>query len=471
MTYTTSVAIRVRGLGKCYQIYDQPQDRLRQSLLPRLFRALGKPTKDYFHEFWALRDVSFDIGRGETVGIVGRNGSGKSTLLQIICGTLAPTTGEVEVNGRVAALLELGAGFNPEFTGRENVYLNASVLGLSRMDIDERFEMIAEFADIGQFIEQPVKAYSSGMIVRLAFAVAINVDPEILIVDEALAVGDERFQRKCYSRIEDIKASGATVLFVSHSGATVIELCDYAVLLDDGEQLAMGPSKQIVGRYQRLLYATPEQREEVRGGILEEAAMLPNAVSDAPPDAPGDDSKTPDDSLAESFDPSLVPASTINFVSHGVEIGEAFVTTLTGERVNNLLRGRTYHYRYQVQFLAPASRVRFGMLIKTVAGVDLGGGISAANVAGAIGSVPAGAAYTIDFRFTCRLNVGVYFLNAGVVGTGDDGMEIFLHRLLDAAMFRVLPEPEDTATGPVDFDCVAQIALTDTAPARPGGHQ
>src|SRR5690348_2740583 len=217
-------SIRVDRLSKRYEIYAQPAHRLKQMILPRAQRAMRRSARTYFKEFWALRDVSFDVRRGETVGIVGRNGSGKSTLLQMICGTLHPTAGRISVGGRIAALLELGAGFNPEFTGRENVYLNAAVIGLSREEIDARFDDIAAFADIGDFMEQPVKTYSSGMYVRLAFAVAINVDPEILVVDEALAVGDELFQRKCFARIDAIRSKGATILFVSHSANAVVEL-------------------------------------------------------------------------------------------------------------------------------------------------------------------------------------------------------------------------------------------------------
>lgn len=225
------------------------------------------PLPIYYKEFWALKDVSFEVKKGETVGIIGRNGSGKSTLLQMICGTLSPTGGSVETRGRIAALLELGSGFNPEFTGRKNVYMNAAVLGLSPEEVDARFDDIAACADIGQFIEQPVKTYSSGMVVRLAFAVAINVEPEILIVDEALSVGDELFQRKCFSRIETIKNNGATILFVSHSGGTIVELCDRAVLMDSGEKLAVGVPKQIVGHYQKLLYAPADKHESIREQI------------------------------------------------------------------------------------------------------------------------------------------------------------------------------------------------------------
>lgn len=202
------IAIQVTNLSKCYQIYASPTDRLKQFFVPKIQQVARRERNCYFREFWALDDVSFSIKKGETVGIIGRNGAGKSTLLQIICGTLTPTAGDVRVNGRIAALLELGAGFNPEFSGRENVYLNGSVLGLTKDQIAAKFAEIEEFADIGQFIDQPVKTYSSGMYVRLAFAVQACVEPEILIVDEALAVGDIGFQYKCYKRMEALRAKG-----------------------------------------------------------------------------------------------------------------------------------------------------------------------------------------------------------------------------------------------------------------------
>ncbi|OYY58750.1 MAG: ABC transporter ATP-binding protein, partial [Polynucleobacter sp. 35-46-207] len=211
---SNEIAIKVQGLGKRYEIYDQPGDRLRQFLFPRLRNLFRLSHKQYFREFWALTDISFEVKRGETVGIIGRNGSGKSTLLQIICGTLTPTTGSVQTNGRIAALLELGSGFNPEFTGRENVYLNASVLGLTKEETDARFDDIVAFADIGDFIDQPTKTYSSGMMVRLAFAVIAHVDADILVIDEALAVGDVFFTQKCMRFLRNFMKKG-TILFVS----------------------------------------------------------------------------------------------------------------------------------------------------------------------------------------------------------------------------------------------------------------
>jgi lipopolysaccharide transport system ATP-binding protein len=242
------IAIKVENLSKCYQIYDNPNDRLKQFILPRLTRLLGQKPKQYFRQFWALKGVSFEVKKGETVGIIGRNGSGKSTLLQMICGTLTPTSGSIQTNGRIAALLELGSGFNPEFTGRENIYMNASVLGLSNQEIDARFKDIVAFADIGDFIEQPVKTYSSGMTVRLAFAVIAHVDADILVVDEALAVGDAVFVQKCNRFIRGFVERG-TLLFVSHSTQSVLELCDRSIWLKHGEVSQDGSAKEVVRHY------------------------------------------------------------------------------------------------------------------------------------------------------------------------------------------------------------------------------
>lgn len=449
---TNDIAIKVENLSKCYQIYDKPHQRLLQGFLGS--------KKQYYQEFWALKDVSFEIKKGETVGIIGRNGSGKSTLLQIICGTLTPTSGSVETYGRVAALLELGSGFNPEFTGVENVYMNASVLGLSQGEISARFEEIAAFAEIGEFINQPVKTYSSGMMVRLAFAVAINVDPEILIVDEALSVGDELFQRKCFSRIETIRANGATILFVSHSGGTIVELCDRAILLDSGEKLAAGIPKQIVGRYQKLLYVPIEKRNIVREQIRKESTDFSGIELKAT------DDKYPKDlsvknvvqsrELPETFDPNLIPTSTIEYESYGAYIDSPKILTVEGAQVNNLIRGREYIYTYNVLFTKSANNVRFGMLIKTSTGVELGGGATAVSTRESLHYVENGAFCNVSFKFKCALNPSIYFLNAGLVGD-INGSEVFLHRLIDIAMFRVLSESGSLATGIVDFECVSEV--------------
>ncbi|CAA9891197.1 ABC transporter ATP-binding protein [Candidatus Methylobacter favarea] len=249
----TDIAIRVSNLSKCYQIYDNPRDRLKQFVAPRLQRLSLQKPRQYFREFWALKDVSFEVKKGQTVGIIGRNGSGKSTLLQMICGTLNPTSGSVQTTGRIAALLELGSGFNPEFTGRENVYMNGAVLGLSHAQIAARFNDIAAFADIGEFIDQPTKVYSSGMTVRLAFAVIAHVDADILVIDEALAVGDAFFTQKCMRFLRTFMKTG-TVLFVSHSTDSIKSMCNHAVWLEKGQVLQEGAPKQVCELYLEAFY-------------------------------------------------------------------------------------------------------------------------------------------------------------------------------------------------------------------------
>jgi len=251
---SSDIVIKVEAVSKCYQIYDQPRDRLKQLILPRVQRFLAQAPCQYYREFWALTDISFDVKKGETVGIIGRNGSGKSTLLQIITGTLAPTSGSVTTHGRIAALLELGSGFNPDFTGRENVYLNGALLGFSTAQIDEKFDAVAAFADIGDHLDQPVKTYSSGMLVRLAFAVQVQVEPEILIVDEALAVGDALFQKRCFQRIEQLTSNGTTLLFVSHDQESVRTLTNRALLLNKGRPISWGLSSEVVLSYRKLLH-------------------------------------------------------------------------------------------------------------------------------------------------------------------------------------------------------------------------
>lgn len=265
--------ISVQNVSKKFRLFASPKDRLWEALHP--FR------KRYHHEFWALRDVSFEVKRGEIIGILGRNGSGKSTLLQVICGVMQATNGEIQANGRIAALLELGAGFNPEFTGRDNVILNGAIMGLSRKEIVRRLPEIEAFADIGEFFDQPVKTYSSGMFVRVAFAAAIHVDPDILVVDEALAVGDAKFQRKCLLQIEKVRANGAAILFVSHSLETITSLCSRAIILENGALVADGEPKPIAEKYLSLLFSeTKAETTEER--VQEEflpASTAQNAVS------------------------------------------------------------------------------------------------------------------------------------------------------------------------------------------------
>ncbi len=255
------IAIRVQGVSKCYEIYHRPQNRLKQIVLPGLQKVLGQSPKNYYEPFWALKDINFEIKRGESVGIIGQNGSGKSTLLQLITGILRPTTGTVEVNGKVAALIELGSGFNPEFTGRENVYLNASILGLTREETDQKFDQIAAFADIGEHLEMAVKTYSSGMMMRLAFAVQMAVDPDVLIIDEALGVGDAKFQLKCFKKLADLKANGTTILFVSHAVELIRSFCEVGIVLNKGELIYNGNSRAATVIYLSILFPKEHKNE------------------------------------------------------------------------------------------------------------------------------------------------------------------------------------------------------------------
>jgi lipopolysaccharide transport system ATP-binding protein len=263
---TPPAVISVRGVGKCYRIYARPQDRLKQMVFSRLGHQYGR-------DFWALRRVDFELAPGERFGVIGRNGSGKSTLLEMIAGTLAPTEGEIQVNGRVSALLELGSGFNPEFTGRENVFINAAIQGLTRAQVEERFDEIAAFADIGSFIDQPVKLYSSGMFVRLAFAVSTSIDADVLLIDEALAVGDVFFRQKCYRRLEKLRERNVAVILVSHGMGEVEEFCDRALLLDRGRAVFAGPAVEAVKRYYLI------ENQERFGAVMPTPLVQPVVAS------------------------------------------------------------------------------------------------------------------------------------------------------------------------------------------------
>lgn len=445
---SSEIAIGVHGVEKSFPIYAKPHYRLLQMLFPGQGHGWSRT-------FTALKDIELTIGRGETVGIVGRNGSGKSTLLQIICGTLSPTAGVVQVNGRVAALLELGAGFNPEFSGRENVFLNGTVLGLTRGQIEQKLDRILAFADIGEFIDQPVKTYSSGMYVRLAFSVAIHVEPDILIVDEALSVGDEAFQRKCFARIEAIRDAGATVLFVSHSASTVLELCDRAVLLDRGGVLSIGPPKRVISQYQKLLYAPADKAESVRQAIL--SAEMGGSESSPDHGAQVIAPVAPVAGPQAYWEEGLRSESAVTYTPRGATILDPHVQTLDGRRVNVLVAGEQYVYCYDVHFDRDAAAVRFGMMIRTITGVEVGGGATSLPHT-AVPAVDADGRAHVRFRFRCMLAPGTYFANAGVLGLMEEG-EAYLARIIDAFMFKVMPDPGRIATGLVDIDLVPQVRI------------
>jgi len=364
---TGDMAIRVHNLSKCYEIYDRPHDRLKQWFYPALHRLIGKnPSKQYYREFWALRDVSFEVKKGETIGIIGLNGSGKSTLLQLICGILSPTSGTVESQGRIAALLELGSGFNPEFTGRENVYLNGTVLGLSAREVDAKFDDIAKFADIGEFINQPVKQYSSGMYVRLAFAVMANVDADILVIDEALAVGDMLFSQKCMRFLRKFKNDG-TVFFVSHDSGAVVNLCDRAVWLDRGEIQAIGPAKYVSERYLAKRYQATVKTE----GFSMESNPVDQANTQEMPDEPNglafrdmrmsfiNHSNLRNDIRVFDFSPD-----TRGFGNNGARMTNARLTDTDGQQLSWIVGGEFVRIVVEAKVLVPCKNIIMGFHVK-----------------------------------------------------------------------------------------------------------
>ena len=418
---SADMAIALQNLCKRYRIYDRPQDRLWQTLL--------RGRRQFFREFTAVQPLSLSIKRGETVGIVGRNGSGKSTLLQMVCGTLTPSEGGMEVRGRVSALLELGAGFNPDFTGKENIYLNASILGLSPAEIDEKYDAIVAFSGLDTLhLAQPVKTYSSGMYVRLAFAVAVAVEPDILVVDEALAVGDEAFQRKCFARIRDMQVKGTTILFVSHAAQTIIELCDRAILMDEGEKLMDGAPKDIIAAYHRLIYAEaarqPTIREEIKSGKSEQGQN--EAVSLA------------------------VEAQT--YPQNGGEITNVRVTDMQGKTVQLLEAGQRYQFHYKVSLSDTAEAMKFGMVLKTLRGLDLEGAICHEH-AHAKKQLSAGDKVEVSFSFDCHLRPGAYFFNCGCTKLVNDE-DVFVHRIIDVLQVKVVAASAKTG---LDVEPVAII--------------
>ena len=458
--------ISVRDLSKVFKLYRHPMDRLKESIHPL--------RKSYHQKFFALRDVNFQVGRGETLGIVGRNGSGKSTLLKIISGVLTPTSGECRVQGRVSAILELGTGFNPELSGLENVFFSGTLMGYAREEMERLLDPILAFADIGEFVHQPVKTYSSGMLVRLAFAVQTMVQSQIVIIDEALAVGDEAFQRKCLARLEKLRQDGCTLLFVSHSSHSVVALCSRALLLHKGHLLTQGPPKFVLSRYERLAHAAAEDMPGIAAEILAEGPA--GAEEPEPPACSPEPGGTPpqawDPELAATaggapdsphwgqarFEPGLVPSSTLAYPVKGAEITDVRITTPQGAQVNILQHGEAYSYEYRVRFLADCEQVRFAMLFKIGQGVPLGGCLSHPR-SDCLAFVPQGAEYLVRFGFRCLFVQGTYFCNAGVLGTTQGADNEYLHRIMDAAMFRV-EQPADALTTPyVDFDFTPACTL------------
>jgi len=416
----SEIALEVQNLGKLYRIYNNPRDRLLQSI--------WGDRKQLFGSFWAVRNVNFSLEAGRTLGLVGRNGSGKSTLLQLICGTLNPTEGVVKRRGRIGALLELGSGFNPEFTGLENVFLNGTVLGLSRRELDQRLDDILAFADIGAFIHQPVKTYSSGMAVRLAFAVQAHIQPDLLVVDEALAVGDELFQKKCYSHLKQLKQEGTAILLVSHNGSQILQHCDQALFLHSGRVRLMGSPKRIVTTYARLCNSPAEEWEQLLNQL------------------------NPDDKISslsnhsdqqEESNTHLVRSSQVNYEPRGIRIEKVEVLSASGEAVNVLEMQESFSLRFHYSADQPLNDLRLGCNIANHTGVRVTGQHHAGP------TCEAGDRFWMSFHFRGGLMPGLYFISGGVWETNQPGQ--FLHRVIDFCALRVQTNTTNHAFGLCDL--------------------
>lgn len=415
----SEVAIRVDDVSKLYKLYDKPSDRLKESL--------GLTRKKLYKEHYALHNVSFDVKRGETVGIIGTNGSGKSTILKIITGVLNPSGGHVEIDGRISALLELGAGFNMEYTGIENIYLNGTMIGFPREEIDAKMQDILDFADIGDFVHQPVKTYSSGMFVRLAFAVAINIDPEILIVDEALSVGDVFFQAKCYKKFEDFKKMGKTILFVSHDLGSISKYCDRVVLLNRGKKLAEGTPKEMVSMYKRIM-VNQDKAEEIAAHQMDMSSLEE------------DDEKEIKEAACEgqwkkhyNLNPDVD-----EYGNGAAEIEDFAIIDENGNYTNAIVKGTRFRLKSKVKFKQDIHDPIFTYTFKNIQGVAITG----TNTMYEKKDVPLakeGETYVATFEQDMFLQGGEYLLSMSCTGYRDGEFQVY-HRLYDVCNVTVVSD-------------------------------
>ena len=433
-------AINVQDVTKIYKLYDKPIDRLKESLSPM--------HKNYHRDFYALRNISFQVKKGETVGIIGTNGSGKSTILKIITGVLTPTEGTAEVDGVISALLELGAGFNMDYTGIENIYMNGTMMGFSRKEMDEKLQDILDFADIGDFVYQPVKTYSSGMFVRLAFALAINVEPEILIVDEALSVGDVFFQAKCYRRMEEIRKSGTTILMVTHDMGSIIKYCDKVVLLNKGEFVAEGAPGRMVDLYKKILAGQMDSLKEE----LEE-------MNDFSGDKALEDKEFEQETVHEGGlmrDKIAVNANRTEYGDGRAEIFDFGLEDQRGNLSNLILKGEMFTIREKIRFHGELKAPIFTYTIKDKKGTSLTG-TNTMYEGTDIKPVKRGDVYEVAFTQKMTLQGGEYLLSMSCTGfEGED--HVVYHRLYDVASITVISNKN--TVGVYDMESTVEAKLT-----------
>ena len=434
------IAIEVKDLTKVYRLYDKPMDRLKDSL--------GLTRKKKYREHLALNKVNLTVHKGETVGIIGTNGSGKSTILKIITGVLSPTEGEVNVDGHISALLELGAGFNMEYNGIDNIYLNGMMIGFSEEEITKRLDAILEFADIGDYVYQPVKTYSSGMFVRLAFAVAINIDPEILIVDEALSVGDVFFQAKCYHKFEEFKQQGKTILFVSHDLSSISKYCDRAVLLNQGVMLGEGTPKKMIDIYKQVLvgqYPLPKSDTE---NLLDDEDIR-KAAAEAADRKPGQKPSAKD--AAENARKEAENPDTLEYGDGAATIVDYYVTDVSGTTTNSIIKGTDFTVHMKVRFNRDIAAPIFAFTFKNIMGIEITGTNSMVEKA-FLEPVKAGQVKDISFAQKMNLQGGEYLLSFGVTGFEQDDFTVY-HRLYDALNVTVVSDKNTVGYYDMESKC------------------
>ncbi len=427
-------AITVKDVTKIYKLYEKPVDRLKESLNPT--------HKEYHRKFYALNNISFEVKKGETVGIIGTNGSGKSTILKIITGVLTPTTGEVQVEGTISALLELGAGFNMDYTGIENIYMNGTMMGFSRKEMEDKLQDILDFADIGDFVYQPVKTYSSGMFVRLAFALAINVEPEILIVDEALSVGDVFFQSKCYRRMEEIRQKGTTILMVTHDMGSIIKYCDRVVLLNKGDFVAEGAPGHMVDLYKKILANQMDSLEEE----LQE-------MNDFSGQSEGRKEKREKGGLMK--DKITINSNRTEYGDGRAEIYDLGLFDERGNLTNLLLKGEMFTIKEKIRFHTSLESPIFTYTIKDKKGSDLSG-TNTMFEGTDIKPVRQGDSYEVSFTQKMTLQGGEYLLSMSCTGF-ENGEHVVYHRLYDVANITVISNKN--TVGVYDMESTVEAKL------------
>lgn len=413
MEQSKNIAVCGKNITKVYKLYEKPSDRMKE--------ALGLTREKKYKEHYALKGIDLTIYQGETVGIIGTNGSGKSTILKIITGVLNPTGGTMEVNGRISALLELGAGFNQEYNGIENIYLNGTMMGFSEKEIDEKLQSILDFADIGDYVYQPVKTYSSGMFVRLAFAVAINIDPEILIVDEALSVGDVFFQAKCYHKFEEFKAMGKTILFVSHDLSSIAKYCDRVILLNQGDKLGEGAPKEMIDAYKQVLVGQYVVKDESTNLAMD--ASLQEAAAKA----------MEKEGSGQGINPEL-----LEYGTGAARMVEYYVTDQNGTKTTAIIKGEEYSLHVKVNIMEDIPAPIFAFTIKNIHGTEITGTNTMIEKA-FLDSVKQGDVKEITYTQKMDLQGGEYLLSLGVTGYEGDQFQVY-HRLYDVLNITVVSD-------------------------------